>query len=275
MTLKEAYSYAVTFLQRNGVDESDFKALCVVCSVLNIKNSEYDAHINDFVPNKKLADMLWKLKDGQPLQYVLGKWDFYESEFYVGEGVLIPRPETEELVEKAVDYIKTLGKCTVYDLCAGSGCIGLSIAKKCKKAFVYLIEKSEDALTFLMKNSKGIENAEIIQGDICEINSFSDLENADIIISNPPYIKSGDIADLQREVLKEPIMALDGGKDGLDFYRIINDNWNNKLNDNGKLFLEIGDEQGKSILTILSNFKNINVLKDIYGNDRMVVADKK
>ncbi len=275
MTLKEAYSYAVTFLQRNGVDESDFKALCVVCSVLNIKNSEYDAHINDFVPNKKLADMLWKLKDGQPLQYVLGKWDFYESEFYVGEGVLIPRPETEELVEKAVDYIKTLGKCTVYDLCAGSGCIGLSIAKKCKKAFVYLIEKSEDALTFLMKNSKGIENAEIIQGDICEINSFSDLENADIIISNPPYIKSGDIADLQREVLKEPIMALDGGKDGLDFYRIINDDWNNKLNDNGKLFLEIGDEQGKSILTILSNFKNINVLKDIYGKDRMVVADKK
>ena len=96
MTLKEAYSYAVTFLERNGVDESDFKALCVVCSILNIKNSEYDLHRNDFVPNKKLADMLWKLKDGQPLQYVLGKWDFYESEFYIGEGVLIPRPETEE-----------------------------------------------------------------------------------------------------------------------------------------------------------------------------------
>ena len=135
MTLKEAYSYAVTFLERNGVDESDFKALCVVCSILNIKNSEYDLHRNDFVPNKKLADMLWKLKDGQPLQYVLGKWDFYESVFYIGEGVLIPRPETEELVEKAIDYIKTLGKCTVYDLCAGSGCIGLSIAKKVQKCF--------------------------------------------------------------------------------------------------------------------------------------------
>ena len=149
MILKEAYSYAVTFLERNGVDESDFKALCVVCSILNIKNSEYDLHRNDFVPNKKLADMLWKLKDGQPLQYVLGKWDFYESEFYIGKGVLIPRPETEELVEKAIDYIKTLEKCTVYDLCAGSGCIGLSIAKKCKNAFVYLIEKSEDALIYL------------------------------------------------------------------------------------------------------------------------------
>ncbi len=275
MTLKEAYSYAVTFLERNGVDESDFKALCVTCSILNIKNSEYDAHIIEFVPNKMLADMLWKLKDGQPLQYVLGKWDFYESEFYVGEGVLIPRPETEELVEKAIDYIKTLGNCTVYDLCAGSGCIGLSIAKKCKNAFVYLIEKSENALPYVNKNAKGIENAEIIQGDICEINSFSDLENADIIISNPPYIKSEDIANLQSEVLKEPIMALDGGKDGLDFYRIINDNWNNKLKENGRLFLEIGDEQGKDIMPILSNFDNINVLKDMYGNDRMVVADKK
>ena len=188
---------------------------------------------------------------------------------------MIPRPETEELVEKAIDYIKTLGKCTVYDLCAGSGCIGLSIAKKCKNAFVYLIEKSEDALLYLKKNAKGIENVKIIQGDICKSDSFFEIENADIIISNPPYIKSDDIACLQCEVLKEPLMALDGGKDGLDFYRIINDNWNNKLNKNGKLFLEIGDEQGKDILQILSNFNNINVFKDLYGNDRMVVADKK
>ena len=205
----------------------------------------------------------------------MGKWDFYESEFYIGEGVLIPRPETEELVEKSIDYIKSLGKCTVYDLCAGSGCIGISIAKKCKNAFVYLIEKSEDALFYLNKNAKGVENAKIIQGDICKIDSFFELENADIIISNPPYIKSDDIADLQCEVLKEPLMALDGGKDGLDFYRIINDNWNNKLNENGKLFLEIGNEQGKDIFQILSNFNNINVLKDLYGNDRMVIADKK
>ena len=107
-----------------------------------------------------------------------------------------------------------------------------------------------------------------------KVTAFFELENADIIISNPPYIKSDDIACLQCEVLKEPLMALDGGKDGLDFYRIINDNWNNKLNKNGKLFLEIGDEQGKDILHILSNFNNINVFKDLYGNDRMVVADK-
>lgn len=275
MTLKEAYSYSVNFLQRNGVDEYDFKALCVVCSILNIKNSEYEAHKDDFVPNKKLADMLWKLKDSQPLQYVLGKWDFYESEFYVGKGVLIPRPETEELVDKAIECIKSKGDCIVYDLCSGSGCIGISIAKKCKNAFVFLIEKSEDALEYLNKNAQSISNVKVIQGDIGKINDFDYLDNADVIISNPPYIKSEEIADLQKEVLNEPTMALDGGKDGLDFYRIINDNWSNKLNKSGKLFLEIGNDQGESILPVLSNFKNINIYKDLCGNDRMVIADKK
>ena len=275
MNLKEAYSYAVTFLERNNVDEADFKALCIVCSILNIKNSEYEQHKSDFVSMKKLADMLWKVKDGMPLQYVIGKWDFYESEFYVGDGVLIPRPETEELVEKAVEYIKNSDDCIVYDLCSGSGCIGISIAKKCKNSFVYLIEKSKDALVYLNKNSKGVQNVKVINGDITDIAKFDTLDKADVIISNPPYIKSEDMKNLQIEVKKEPSMALDGGKDGLDFYRVINDNWNNKLKDNGKLFLEIGNDQGESIKSVLSNFVNINVYKDIYGNDRMAVADKK
>ncbi len=275
MNLKEAYSYAVTFLERNNVDEADFKALCIVCSILNIKNSEYEQHKSDFVSMKKLADMLWKVKDGTPLQYVIGKWDFYESEFYVGDGVLIPRPETEELVERAVDCIKKLGDCIVYDLCSGSGCIGISIAKKCKTSFVYLVEKSKDALVYLNKNARNIKNVKVISGDITDISQFETIENADVIISNPPYIKSEDMKNLQLEVKKEPSMALDGGKDGLDFYRVINDNWNNKLKDNGKLFLEIGNDQGESIKSVLSNFININVYKDIYGNDRMVEADKK
>lgn len=275
MNLKEAYSYAVTFFERNNVDEADFKALCIVCSILNIKNNEYEMHKNDFVSMKKLADMLWKVKDGIPLQYVIGKWDFYESEFYVGDGVLIPRPETEELVQKAIDYITSLNKCTVYDLCSGSGCIGLSIAKKCSNSFVYLIEKSAEALTYLEKNAKDIKNVKVIKGDITDISAFNNLEMADVIISNPPYIKSEDLLNLQTEVKKEPSMALDGGKDGLDFYRIINDNWNDKLKEHGKLFLEIGEDQGKSISSVLNNFTDVNVYKDIYGNDRMVEADKK
>lgn len=271
MTVKEAYNYGVYFLSCNGVDEAEFKSLCLVCHLIGIKNSDFHQHQNDDVIMKRFADLLWRVKNGEPLQYIIGKWDFYESEFYVGKGVLIPRPETEELCELAIKHIKTLGGCVVYDLCAGSGCIGVSVAKACPNAVVYMIEKSADAMFYLLKNAEGVSNAKVICGDIKNTN---DLPKADVIISNPPYIRSSDIADLQAEVLHEPLMALDGGKDGLDFYRIINDNWYDMLNDNGHLFLEIGDEQGSAIKNVLSGFKDIKVIKDMYGNNRMVTAVK-
>lgn len=272
MTVKDAYNYGVYFLSCNGVDEAEFKSLCLVCSLAGIKNSQYQQHLEDDIIMKRFADLLWRVKSGEPLQYVLGKWDFYESEFYCGKGVLIPRPETEELCEKAINYIKTLDKCVVYDLCAGTGCIGVSIAKKCKNATVYLVEKSQDAMPYLIKNSEGVDNAKVICADIC---GNVELENADVIVSNPPYIKSEDIKNLQNEVQYEPVMALDGGEDGLDFYRVINDNWWSKLNENGRLFLEIGNEQGETILPVLSNFDDIEVVKDIYGNDRIVTCTKR
>lgn len=272
MTLKEAYNYGVYFLSCNGVDEAEFKSLCLVCHMAGIKNSQFSQHQQDDVIMKKFADLLWRVKSGEPLQYIIGKWDFYESEFYVGKGVLIPRPETEELVDKAIKYIKTLNNPIVFDLCAGSGCIGISIAKACPESSVYLIEKSPDAIFYLMKNAQDVPNAKVICGDIAD--EF-DLPHADVIVSNPPYIKTDDIQNLQKEVLEEPIMALDGGKDGLDFYRIINDNWSVKLNDNARLFLEIGEEQGSDILSVLTHFKDIDVIKDLYGNDRIVAAWKK
>ncbi len=271
MTLKDAYNYGVYFLSGNGVDEAEFKSLCLVCHLDSIKNSEFYQHFDDEINMNKFADLLWRVKNKEPLQYVIGKWDFYESEFYVGPGVLIPRPETEELCEKAVDYVKKLGSCVVYDLCAGSGCIGISIAKKCKNAFVFLIEKSSDAMPYLLKNSKETDNAKVICGDIflpCVI------KNADVIVSNPPYVKSDDMKELCDEVKLEPETALDGGSDGLDFYRAINDLWADKLNPNGRLFLEIGSDQGKRISAVLTNFKDIIVSKDIYGNDRVVTCIK-
>ncbi len=272
MTLKEAYNYGSYFLSCNGVDEAEFKSLCLVCHLAGIRNNQFEQHIQDDIIMKRFADLLWRVKSGEPLQYVIGKWDFYESEFFVGKGVLIPRPETEELVELAIRHIKTLGNCVVYDLCAGSGAIGVSVAKACPTATVYLVEKSADAMFYLLKNADGVDNAKVICGDIA--NDF-DLPNADVIISNPPYIKSDEIAALQSEVQFEPSMALDGGSDGLDFYRIINDKWSQKLMPDGVLFLEIGNEQGESILTVLDNFKDVKVLKDMYGNDRMVTAIRK
>ncbi|MCH5315215.1 MAG: peptide chain release factor N(5)-glutamine methyltransferase [Eubacterium sp.] len=270
MILADAYTYALDYLNRNNIDEADFKSLCLCSHLAGMKNSQFRFHKNDEVSKAELDNMLSRLKKGEPLQYVLGKWDFYESEFYVGNGVLIPRPETEELVELAVSYIKTLKKCTVYDLCAGSGCIGLSIAKACPNAKIILIEKSIDAFFYLKENAEGIPNAHIVLDDI---NNSDGFEQADVIISNPPYIKSDDIAELQNEVHFEPELALDGGADGLDFYRIINDKWSPLLKSGGRLFLEIGNEQGKDIINVLNNYKDIEVIKDMYGNDRMVIAE--
>lgn len=271
MNVKEAYDYSYSFLKANGVDEADNKALNAVCSVAGIKLSEYQAHKEDFINMKRLADFLWRLKTGEPLQYIIGKWDFYESEFFVGEGVLIPRPETEELVDLVIDYAKGLEKPVIFDLCSGSGCIGISIAKKLPNAFVCCIEKSEDAYKYLERNAENVPNVKCILGDI---NNDFDLPSADIIVSNPPYIKSEDMKTLQPEVKKEPSMALDGGEDGLDFYRIINDKWTAYLKDDGRLFLEIGEDEGESIKTVLTSFSDITVKKDLSGNDRMVVADK-
>lgn len=276
MTLAEAFNYGVYFLSCNGVDEAEFKSLCLACHCDGIKNSEYETHKNDDIIMKRFADLLWRVKAGEPLQYVIGKWDFYESEFYVGKGVLIPRPETEELTELVIKKAKQIENPIVFDLCSGSGCIGISIAKAVPNSIVYCIEKSEDAYFYLEKNAKGIENVNLIKADICKPNEIEGLSKADIIVSNPPYIKTNDIEDLQSEVQQEPHMALDGGADGLDFYRVIANEWNNYIKDGGSLFLEIGEDQGEDVSKLLnnSNMINIEVIKDLYDNDRIVRANK-
>lgn len=130
MKLDDAYRFCFAELSDRNIDEADFKSLCLVCGIAGINNSDYPVSKKKIIDKNKLNSALNRLIDGEPLQYVLGKWDFYESEFYVGEGVLIPRPETEELVEKALEVIRNISHPVVYDLCSGSGCIGISIAKK-------------------------------------------------------------------------------------------------------------------------------------------------
>lgn len=277
MTLKDAFNYWVYFLSANGVDEAEFKALCIVCSIAGIKNSEYEAHREDTVMLKPVADALWRLKSGEPLQYVLGKWDFYESEFSVGKGVLIPRPETEELTQFAVERAKALPSPLVYDLCAGSGCIGISIAKAVPAAKVCCVEKSADAMPYLLKNSEGVNNVHPVLGDVFAVSAFNITENSiDILVSNPPYIRSDDIQSLQREVQYEPKEALDGGTDGLDFYRCIIKKWKAFLKPEGWLLFEIGEDQGAAVSSLLEEYgyKNITVKRDMYGNERIATARK-
>lgn len=265
MTLKEAYSYCLNCLNDNGIDEAQFKALCLVCHVAKVKNSEFHSKFESIIDAAALEPLILRLLGGEPLQYIIGKWDFYESEFYVGKGVLIPRPETEELVDLAIKEAQRFEKPVIYDLCSGSGCIGVSIAKKLKNATVFCVEKSEEAFSYLEKNALGFENIKTVLSDIKD---SINLPVADIIVSNPPYIKTGDISSLQSELSFEPEMALDGGEDGLDFYRIIKDKYLNKLHYNGALLLEISNEQKNDIIALFSDFKT-QIINDIYGNYRI------
>ena len=269
MTLYDAYLYAKNCLEKNGVDEADFKSHCLVCALAGIKNSELALHKNDDFDDVTITEPLLRLLGGEPLQYIIGTWDFYDGTFLVGEGVLIPRPETEELVELAIKTAAEYDCPVIYDLCAGSGCIGISVARAVPSATVYCVEKSREAISYLYKNAKGTPNVRVILGDITKP---LELPEADMIISNPPYIRSGDLAALQSEVQFEPKMALDGGGDGLVFYRAINDIAADKLKRGGALLLEIGNEQGGEVPQILTNLRDIEVIRDIYNNDRIVKA---
>ena len=271
MTVQEAYNYSVYFLGANGVDEEEFKAKCLVCHLAKIANRDYHSHLGDLVSQKKLADGLWQLKSGTPLQYVLGEWDFLDSTFAVGPGVLIPRPETEELAQLAIEQVKNAGSApVVWDLCAGSGCIGISIANACPGASVYCVEKSTDAFAYLQKNAMPVANVRPVLADIS--GDLTVLPKPQVLVSNPPYIPAAVLPTLQPEVLKEPMMALDGGTDGLDFYRLITEKIVPTLASGTQLLLEIGDEQGRAVQNLFATCENVQVRQDIYGKDRILIA---
>lgn len=215
-----------------------------------------------------LDRMISRRTAGEPLQYILGEWEFYSLPFSVGPGVLIPRPDTEILVDKAIEFI---GKreVTVADLCAGSGCIGIAVAANCKGASVTAVEKSDLAFPYLEENIKrnGV-NVTAVKGDITE-ESFGEF---DLILSNPPYIKSAVIESLSSEVRHEPHLALDGGEDGLFFYRAILENWLCRLKNGGMLAVEIGFDQADEVKALFmeAGLKNIGEKRD-YGNNQRVI----
>jgi release factor glutamine methyltransferase len=212
-------------------------------------------------------------KAGEPLQYILGAWDFYDLTFLVGKGVLIPRPETEILVDFALENLKDIENPVVFDLCAGTGCIGLTIAKHIPNASVYLLEKEENAFNYLKKNADNLalENVRLINGDLFTFD-IQELPMADLIVSNPPYIPTTEIEELQREVLSEPLSALDGGYDGLDFYRCLADKWSSNVKKSGFMAFECGDNQSADVIDIFNGkYVENNVIFDFNNIDRIVI----
>ena len=223
-------------------------------------------------------DKAKRRKTGEPLQYILGNWEFYGRKYFVGEGVLIPRPETELLCDIAIEHLKNTGG-TAVDLCSGSGCIAVTTALEANVGTVG-IEISGKAYGYFLKNiaeNKAEKLVTAINGDIFDkdiLGQFPD-DSLSAVLSNPPYISSADMKTLQKEVTFEPELALFGGEDGLDFYRRLVPMWAVKLRSGGLFAVEIGEEQGQAVSDI---FKKAGltpqVVTDYSGHNRIVSAVK-
>lgn len=214
-----------------------------------------------------------KRTEGMPLQYIFGKWEFYGYEFFVGKGVLIPRPETELLIDLAV---KKLSKNSlILDLCSGSGCIPVAISKEigCK---AYAVELYDEAFSYLKRNIVH-NNADVtaIQGDALDNSHFSGI-TFDAIFSNPPYLTAEEMVNLQREVRYEPETALFGGDDGLDFYRRLFSLWKPRLKQGGIFAVEVGDRQGEAVRSLMEQAGySAEIIPDLQGIGRVVLGINK
>ena len=217
------------------------------------------------------------INDNYPVQYITNSQAFFNEVYYVDENVLIPRQDTEILVEKAIDYIRNEGIKDAIDLCTGSGAIGISVARNSDIEKVTLIDISEDALDVAYRNieDNSIEDkVTVLQSNLLE-EVIKNQVKTDMILSNPPYIKSEDIASLDANVKYEPALALDGGVTGMDFYEKIVEQAKYVLNNNGLLIFEIGYdelEQMKELIAKNKEYTMLESVKDYGGNDRVVVC---
>jgi len=269
-------------LSENGVEDFEFEAKVIISHYSDFSFSDCALKLECDFSNKSLIDINCAVErrlKGEPLQYIIGEWDFMDFTFKVGEGVLIPRPETELLCEYIVEKIRHMDHPVVYDLCSGSGCIGLSIKKYVPQCEIFLVEKSEKALEYLCHNASEICKdtfLTIIKGNIFDLKSFENHPKADVIVSNPPYIRTDEISFLQKEVRFEPVTALDGGADGLDFYRCLISEWKKMLKKDGFMAFECGEDQGEDICRLFDeNGFDSEVIKDYNQLDRIVTGRRK
>lgn len=211
----------------------------------------------------------------EPLQYILGEWDFMDFTLKVGPGVLCPRADSEIVCESALALLQGRERPVVYDLCAGTGCLGLGIARHSPGALVTCVEKSPEAWHYLTANTAQT-GVRTVQADVFTYYKTLPAEGADLIISNPPYLTGAEMRALMPETAQEPAMALDGGADGLDFYRLLTEKYRDAVRPGGWLVLEIGYAQGPAVLALgaACGWVNTGCRKDYGGNDRAVLLQK-
>ncbi len=275
MTVFSAYNYTKKALQAAGIESFVFEAKQILRYVTGYSNREimdkYQEPLEE-IKETLLITIVRQRCTRYPLQYILGEWSFFGYDFAVGEGVLCPRPDTEVLVETALE----LGGERVADLCAGTGCVGITYALKRPEAQVLCAEKYEKAYAYLEKNVKK-NNALNVTPMLLDINAPMEDMTFDLILSNPPYISGNEMSTIDEETKKEPETALYGGEDGLDFYKIILSKWKPLVKAGGHIAVEIGIgmEDKVSELFKWAGLTDIKTREDYSGIKRVVYGTAK
>jgi len=282
------------FLESSGIDDAHREADLIISHCLGINRvmlyKDNPQISEDIIP--MIDELLTRRSKREPLQYVIGYTEFHGLKIKVGSGVLIPRPETELLAEEAIKTVTGykinppllpfnkggMGGFKILDLCTGTGCLALALAREFPDAQVYGTDTSEIAIGYAKENAglNGIKNVKFIKGSLFEPFKGS-ADTFDLIVSNPPYIRRGDIKSLQAEIKDwEPVEALDGGEDGLDYYRIIIPEAKNYLKGYGCLMLELGISQADAVKQMAKNagFQNISLIKDYAGIERILILKR-
>ena len=277
MNLKEILKYGKEELIKNNIEDASIIAKELAEYIFKITRAQLIAN-NDMEFSKDQTDnyinSIKKISTGIPIQYITNNQEFMNLNFYVDENVLIPQPDTETLVEEVINEYKEK-KCEILDLCTGSGAIAISLAKYINESNIVASDISMKALQIAKLNAE--KNLEIKKIEFIESDMFNKIykDDFDIIVSNPPYIKTKVIEKLDRQVKNEPYIALDGGADGLKFYKIIIENAYKYIKNEGKVFLEIGYDQKNELINLFkenNHYENIYSKKDLGGNDRIIVA---
>lgn len=281
MTIEEAIKKGMIELKNENIESPKLKSRLLMQFTLNKPRQYVIVHDKEKLTKeeeKKYFESIAKMRKGNPIEHITHQKEFMKLNFYVNEKVLIPRQDTEILVEEVIEIAKRTKAKKILDLCTGSGAIAVSLAKYLQNCEITATDISEDALKIARKNAKNNEvekQITFIQSDI-----FTNLkkEKFDIIVSNPPYIKRKVIEKLEREVKKEPYIALEGGEDGLYFYRKIINEAYEYLKYNGFLCFEIGFDQKIDVIELIENeekFDKIYSKKDLCGMDRIIVTQLK
>lgn len=278
MTAEQVLRTAAEKLRAAQIENASFDASCLVENITGLSRTKIMLCDDDIADEQAelVERAVLRRISGEPLQYILGEWDFFGRTFEVGEGVLVPRPETELLVELALEKLRNVRYPVVFDLCAGSGCVGLTIAAERPDAHVWLFEKYNEAFHYLKRNIKklGLTNVQAVQHDITLGCDDKISETPDLIVSNPPYLRTDELDGLSTEVMHEPATALDGGKDGVDFYRIIASRWLPNVNKHGGIIFECDPSQTLEIADMLMPYAmRVKIVTDIFGLQRAVYAD--